>query len=137
MYAAGHISWERAVARYAERFDRVQRSRVPADWSVLEHNNRLAEYRDFPRLYWGGAAYFALVDRALWQHHSLRLADVIRRYTACCYRRGGVSGKALLGQFDRLANTGLFMDTYGKVMMSDGTPDTTGLVDWLRNHPPL
>lgn len=137
MYAAGHISWPRAVARYAERFERVQRSRVPADWSVLEHNDRLREYRDFPRLYWGGAAFFALVDRALWQQQQMRFADVVTEYTRCCYRRGGVTAMQVLRQFDRISNTQLFARTYAEVMMTDGTPDTTGLAAWLAEHPPL
>ena len=87
MHASGQLTWLQAVARIEERFARVRSSRVDSNMSVLEHNRRLREYRDYPRLYWGGAAYFANVDRGLYEKSGQRLTDVIARYVGCCYQR--------------------------------------------------
>lgn len=136
MYAAGHISWEEVMARYAERFARVKRSRVPPEWSVLEHNDRLREHGDYPRLYWGGAAYFGLVDKALWQTQRMRFVDVVRQYTVCCYRRGGVNAMDMIKTFDQISESRVFSQIYRASMMTEGPPETTELLRWLDQHPP-
>lgn len=136
MFASGHIDWESAVAKIEERFDRVKNSQVPTSWSVLKHNAQLNQQRDYPRLYWGGAAYFANVDRQLWEGHGMRLNQVLREYTQCCYQASRTSAMALLALFDEICEADVFLQTYRQEMLTDETPDTETLGKWLRANPP-
>ena len=136
MFAAGHLPWHEAVARYTERFDRIKRSRVPQDWSVLKHNDNLWMHRDYPRLYWGGAAFFGLADMRLWETQGIRFTDVVRQYTDCCYRRGGVDAQDMIRTFDRISDSRVFSTLYREVMMTPYPPATDELLEWLKGHPP-
>lgn len=136
MYAAGHISWDAAAAKIEERFRRVKNSKVPNSWSVLKHNARLRQERDYPRLYWGGAAFFAMVDQHLTQDHNMRLTQVISAYTQCCYSPVPTRAMNLLKLFDELSETTVFLTTYRQEMLSDQTPNTKHLGEWLRATPP-
>lgn len=136
MYAAGHIEWDAAAAKIKERFHRVERSAVPKDWSVLKHNANLEQQRDYPRLYWGGAAYFARVDRRLWETTGTRFTEIVREYTQCCYSSQRTNAMDLLDLFDQISETKVFAQTYQEEMQTDGTPDTRDLSTWLQQHPP-
>ena len=136
MYASGDKTWRAVAAKMAERFDRVRRSRVDANLSVLEHNNQLGVLGDYPRLYWGGAAYFARADYELYQRHGLRLFDVIRRYSACCYDRWTSESLELIDLFDELSDSTVFREVYNKYMMTPGTPPALEILEWIRTHPP-
>ncbi|MGK0222810.1 MAG: hypothetical protein ACI9ON_002050 [Limisphaerales bacterium] len=136
MFAAGHMTWQTAITRIQGRFDRVMASRVPEKWSVLKHNRRLRQQPDFPRLYWGGAAYFAIVDRRLWQSHEMRLADVIQKYTQCCFTTSRKRATDMIRVFDRISETDIFLTTYREEMLTDGVPNTEGVSAWLEEHPP-
>lgn len=136
MFASGHIDWDTAAAKIEERFRRVKNSQVPNSWSVLKHNARLSQERDYPRLYWGGAAFFAMVDQRLAQGHDMRLTQVISTYTQCCYSASPTRAMDLLKLFDEISETGVFLNTYREEMLSDQTPNTKRLGEWLRATPP-
>ncbi len=136
MFAAGHIDWDTAAAKIEERFQRVKNSKVPNAWSVLKHNAQLSQERDYPRLYWGGAAFFAMIDQRLAQDHDLRLTQVISAYTQCCYSPAPTRAMDLLNLFDKLSGTEVFLKTYHQEMLSDQTPNTKFLGAWLRTTPP-
>lgn len=136
MFASGHIDWDTAAAKIEERFRRVKDSQVPDSWSVLKHNARLSQERDYPRLYWGGAAFFAMVDQRLAEDHNMRLTQVISAYTQCCYSASPTRAMDLLKLFDEISETDIFLNTYRQEMLSDQTPNTKFLGEWLRATPP-
>ncbi|MEM9304851.1 MAG: hypothetical protein AAGE01_22250, partial [Pseudomonadota bacterium] len=63
MYANGVLSWEQAIRRYADRFDRAERTSRVGNTPVAEMPRNIRQSRAYVRMYWGGAAYFLEVDR--------------------------------------------------------------------------
>ena len=132
MYAADELSWERAMARYRDRYAAATRSSRYDGISIaaLSRNVRGA----YVRLYWGGAAYFMEVDQRLSEQHGKRLHAVIDDYLDCCFGQGR-GPRSMIQLFDRISGTRVFSQTYEETVARKGFPSTEAL-DWLARHPP-
>ena len=136
MYASEVLTWPEVSARVAERLQRVKRSRIDPDLSVLEHNRYLSRYGDFPRLYWGGASYFGLVDKTLAEQKQIRLFEVIAAYADCCTKQRIRSYQQMITLFDEISGSHVFTEVYQQTMLQPGTPNMHRFMDWYKNNPP-
>ncbi len=141
MYLNGKRSWASAMDKLGERFGRGRDSAQGRGLSIPEHSRVLSRTGGHVRLYWGGAAYFLLADQALARAtrdrpQPLRLPDLIGRYLACCWQLGGADAMQMIATFDRLSATSVFLQTYERVMVPAGFPETGAAEQWLRANPP-
>ncbi len=134
MYADGVLTWPQAIGRLGERFD-AARAEGTGPVSVIERSRNGASGGWVP-IYWGGAAYFLHADRELQRERGMRLADVIRLYSACCYRPWGIDEAGMIREFDRLSESHVFSDSYAATVARPGFPETRELMEWLRRNPP-
>jgi len=74
----------------------------------------------FPTLYWGGAAYFLQVDKALKAEDS-SLLKILRDYVICC-RRNSSELNALTQQLDRSSGTFIFSRELNRLNVQPGFP---------------
>ncbi len=136
MYASGTLNWEQAVDRYRERFHRAGNIRIYDDVSIVELSRRKFGKLAYVRMYWGGAAYFARVDKRLADSTNKRLNDVITDYLHCCYQPWGVDARAMMRTLDRLSDTDIFWQTYLDTVLRPGFPPIGDVLDWLAANPP-
>ena len=134
MYAGDAITWERATARLRERFHRAGSSPRRQYVSIVELSSDVRGA--YVRLYWGGAAYFLLVDQQLYETKGIRLVDVIADYLQCCYRGWGRDEMDMLRVFNRISNSTIFTDVYEQSVAKPGFPDTKRALEWLVQNPP-
>ena len=134
MYAGDAISWDRATARIRERFERAGGSRSAGNQSIVELSTDVRGA--YVRLYWGGAAYFLLVDQQLHETRGIRLVDVIAEYLQCCYRSWGRDEMDMLNLFNRISDTTIFTDVYTHSVARPGFPETDRALEWLSQNPP-
>jgi len=81
---------------------------------------KLRAQRKFPTLYWGGAAYFLQVDKALKAEGS-SLLKTLRDYVVCC-RRNSSELNALTQQLDRSSGTFIFSRELNRLNVQAGFP---------------
>ena len=134
MFADGVLDWPQAIARYDERFA-AARSAAAGTASVVERSRGDLKGRWLP-VYWGGAAFFLEADRRLFLQRSLRLTDVVARYSACCYRPWGVDADDMIRRFDVLSDSHAFSEAYAATVKAPGFPPTADALAWLAKHPP-
>jgi len=135
MYADGVLTWPQAVSRFEERFG-AARSAAKGTASIVERSREGARGGYIP-IYWGGAAYFLHADQQLQQQRGLRLAEVIRRYSDCCYRPWGIDAAGLIHEFDRLSGSRVFSESVAATVAAPGFPDTDDGLRWLLRNPPM
>lgn len=136
MYASGTLSWDSATERYRERFERAANMRGYDRYSIVDLSRRTGRQSAYVRFYWGGAAYFAHVDRRLARATGRRLVDILRDYVHCCYQPWGIDAPGLMRKLDTLSATAIFTETYHDTVARAGFPPTAAVLDWLRSHPP-
>ncbi len=135
MYAAGNLSWDRAIARYRDRFSAAARQRRAGDTPIAELPAKVRRTGSYVRMYWGGAAFFLHADHRLAQQHGIRLHDVIREYIDCCfYWRDNAMD--MIRKFDRISDSNVFSELYDEKMMERGFPRTSQALAWLAENPP-
>ena len=87
------------------------------------------------RVYWTGALYFLEADIALRSVDdesapAKSLDDVLRLFNNCCLQDGKqMRGRAIAAEFDRLANTELFVPLYDRYEATRAIPDYDGLLE--------
>lgn len=136
MYANGTINWKQATNRYAERFNAARKQRRYGDMAIANISNLPTLKGINVRLYWGGAAYFMQVDRALKEQKKLRLTDVITAYLQCCMFRGYSSAEEMIAIFDRISESDIFTRLYQDSISQKGFPETRETLNWLMANPP-
>jgi hypothetical protein len=120
MQAMGVLTEAEARDRYRQNLERAaRRYRYPED-SFIEAAPKLRADRQYPVMYWGGAAYFLQVDDALRASGS-SLRAVLRDYLDCC-RQNRASLTALLADLDRLSKTEAFTQHYARLSSEPGFP---------------
>ncbi len=135
MYANNTISWDEAIRRYNDRFQKA-RAQGPQDLSITELSDVVSQTRSYVRMYWGGASYFMHVDQQLQEQQGLRLHDIISTYMNCCYEDGMGSAKQMIATLDTISNSTIFTDSYRATVMKKTFPKTNKLLVWLANNPP-
>lgn len=112
----------------AEDIDRAYKHRLDKAESRYKFDNmpfvlaaiKLRAQRKFPTLYWGGAAYFLQVDRAL-KAEGGSLLETLRDYVNCC-RRNSSELNALTQQLDRTSGTPIFSRELNILNVQPGFP---------------
>ena len=122
MVAMGVMTLAEAEALYLRNIGRAAASYRHADKPFALAAPRLAAERQYPILYWGGAAYFLQVDDDLRQTADASLIEVLRRYLACC---GGRRGELddLVAELDRVAGTPVFSQRLARFRTEPGFPE--------------
>lgn len=136
MYANGTISWRQAVNKLRERFQATSRQRVHKNTSVENMSYLAADRTGYNHLYWGGAAYFMRVDKALSEQKSIRLNNVIASYLECCIFRNIHTSADMITLFDKISDSDIFISSYKETIITNNFPDTSESMSWLRTHPP-
>jgi hypothetical protein len=135
MYADGVLTWKQAIARYAERLGAAEAA-AKGPISIVARSRDGASGGYIP-IYWGGAAYFLYADRLLQQRRGMRLAEVIRKYSDCCFQPWGTDAAGMIREFDRLSASTVFSDAYDATVSRPGFPQTAETLRWLAEHPPV
>jgi len=135
MVGAGSLDWEVAVDRMQKRLLRARALHDFDDNSIIDIGPRTWGPGANQRLYWGGAAYFLLVDQRLQQQTGQRLTDVLQAYVACCSKRWGENEQGLMRQLDRLSGSRIFTETYAETVSQPGFPEIDEALAWLRGNP--
>jgi DNA integrity scanning protein DisA with diadenylate cyclase activity len=81
---------------------------------------KLRAQRQYPTMYWGGAAYFMRVDKALNTKGS-SLLKTLRDYVTCC-RRNSSELSTLTQQLDRTSGTLIFSRELAVLKVQPGFP---------------
>lgn len=121
MQAMGELSAEDAKRRYRRHLERAARRYDYPHRPFVEAAPRLRKARQYPVMYWGGAAYFQQVDEAL-KHSGSSLRQVLREYLQCCRRDRAQLGD-LLAELDRLAPAPVFTRQHARLATEPGFPD--------------
>lgn len=120
MARLGVLSTRQARQRLDQRMRRAERDYPYPDQPFVEAAPRLYAARRYPVMYWGGAAYFDQVDRALRDSGSSLIA-VLRQYVACCRRdRAGLD--ELIGELDAISGGAAFRTRYAALRVEPGFP---------------
>ena len=136
MYASGTVKWKQVINRYAERFNAARRQDTFGSMAITSISN-LPSLKDVNvRLYWGGATYFLLVDRALKEQKNIRLHDVISAYLECCMFRKYSSAEEMIKVFDSISESEIFTEYYLGSVSQRGFPGTRESLGWLESNPP-
>jgi hypothetical protein len=136
MYANKTISWNQAIDNLEERFGVARKEAGHGRVSIVELSKLSPRTVSPVRLYWGGAAYFLMVDKALSEERNLRFADVIATYLRCCVYQKHNSAEDMMALFDRISGGDIFIRVYQQTVMRNGFPITEDSMNWLRKNPP-
>lgn len=119
-----------AWTRIHEGFSRGQANAEHAGLTLAELSPRLRATRAYMRVYWTGTAYFLEADLALRRtRDGLTLDRVIRDFAACCLHDPAiVTGRDLVGAFDRIAGREIFLPLYERYRQLNGMPDYPALL---------
>jgi hypothetical protein len=121
MQAAGILTPAEAGARYAERIGRAAAAFDLPDLTFVEAAPILRSRRDYPTLYWGGAAFFLAVENEL-EARGTRLADVLRTFVRCC--RTSTEGlDELVATLDEIAGVEVLHRQLEVIRRRPGFPD--------------
>lgn len=124
MVELGVLSPAEARARFERNVRRARRDYSYPRQSFVDAAPRLRAARQYPVMYWGGAAWFRQVDRSL-AAQGTSLLEVLRDYVACCRRdRAGLDD--LLAELDRLSGGDVFRTGYRTLRNTPGFPDSPG-----------
>jgi len=120
MQVMGVLSEADAARRYRRNLERAARNYRYSGESFVEAAPKLRAARQYPVMYWGGAAYFLRVDEALRRSGS-SLPAVLRAYLACC-RKDQARLESLLDELDRLSPAAVFTDNFARLSAEPGFP---------------
>lgn len=126
MEAMGVLSEADAARRYREHLERAASGYGYPRQSFVEAAPKLRASRQYPVMYWGGAAYFLQVDQAL-RDSGTSLAAVLRDYVRCC-RQNRDSLSDLIARLDRLSGSQAFSGHYARFSTDPGFPRFQGTV---------
>jgi len=122
MLATQALTPAEAVENYRSRLDKA-RIRYPYhDQPFTRAAPKLRQARQFPVMYWGGAAYFLQVDEALSQSRGTSLISILKDYLACC-RRNQKKLSELVVTLDELSNSDIFSSHLETFSTRPGFPD--------------
>lgn len=137
MYANETMSWPQVTEKLQEHFENSKDSKQHDDVSIVELSKTPRSVDNYLRLYWGGAAYFLIADKRLFEENGMRLSDVIREYLKCCTHEKNASAISMIQTFDHISSTNVFIEVYSETVVQTGFPDTHEALDWLTNHSPV
>lgn len=124
MQAMGALGESAPETLYEDRISRAEARYRHHDKSFIEAAEALAQARQFPVLYWGGAVFSLRVDARLRTMDDARvdgLTEVLAAYLRCCHRpRQSLPG--LVAELDRLSGTRAFNETLREFRIVKGFP---------------
>jgi len=136
MYANETMSWFQVTKKLEEHFENSKDSTQHDDVSIVELSKTLRSVDNYLRLYWGGAAYFLIADKRLFEEKGMRLNDVIREYLKCCTHEKNATAISMTQTFDRISSTNIFTEVYKETVFQTGFPNTHEALTWLTDHSP-
>lgn len=131
---AGLLTPAETRERFTAAFGRGAADTDDADLTLTQLSQQMRKRGGFMRSYWSGALMFleadiALRERAAQPGRPASLDDVLRAYGDCCRVDGReTSGRTLVKEFDRLADSTLFATLYEKYANSRAMPEYTDLL---------
>ena len=105
---------------YKRHLDKAKSRYKLDDMPFVHAAQKLRAQRQFPTMYWGGAAYFLQVDKAL-KAEGGSLLKTLRDYVTCC-RRNSSELNALTQQLDRTSGTPIFSRELNILTVQPGFP---------------
>lgn len=121
MHSMGIVDDARVRQRYRGKIDEARRRYDLPHTPFTEAAGSLAARREYPTMYWGGAAYFLQVDERLRQRRS-SVPDVVRQFVDCC-RTESWRFDALVAELDRIAGEPVFSEQLELLRTRPGFPD--------------
>ena len=129
-YRAGLLTEQQAWQKLYEGFERGRNDTRQPDMTLEELSRRLRELRAFMRVYWSGALYFLEADMQLRTATGMSLDDILQLFGTCCLmERRDWSGREIAQQFDRLAETRLFVPLFDEYAATLALPDYMPTLD--------
>lgn len=120
MRSMGIVDDDEIEQRYREKIGEASRRYDLADRPFVEAAGELVARREYPTMYWGGAAYFLQADRRLRERGS-SVPDVLREFVECC--RTSTRGlEGLVAKLDRIAGTPVFSEQLETLRTQRGFP---------------
>jgi len=120
MIQMGVLARSAADDRYRRNLQSAARGYPYPDLPFVDAAERLLRARQYPVMYWGGAAYFLQVEQHL-RRDGTRIPEVLRDYLACCRARSADLDD-LVKTLDRLADSDAFSVVLRRFRQSDGFP---------------
>jgi hypothetical protein len=128
---AGLLTPAETREKLANGFQRGREDSDDADLSLRDLSSAMRERYAFMRVYWSGALYFLEADITLRRQSNgqTTLDDVLRQFGECCINMDQRwTGLLIAGEFDRLAETNLFVPLYQRYSASMSIPEFTSLL---------
>lgn len=125
-YRAGLLTEQQAWQKLYDGFERGRNDDRNDHLTLAQLTPRMRQKRAFMRVYWSGALYFLEANVAVRELSKGRttLDSILRDFGACCLdRRQRWDGKEIAAEFDRLADTDLFLPLYERYEASTAIPD--------------
>lgn len=120
MHSMGILDAAQMQERYREKIGEARRRYDFADLPFVEAAGKLSARREYPTMYWGGAAWFLQADRRLRERES-SLLEVIREFVDCC-RSDEWQFDALVDELDRIAGEPVFGEQLERLRTRPGFP---------------
>ena len=120
MEEMGEISAAERRQRWFRHFNKAYKRYTYVRQPFAVATQQLKRQRDYPTMYWGGAAYFYRVDRAL-RSQGKSLRATIRQYQKCCRLREE-RFEPLIRSLDRISNSSIFSAELKRVRVEPGFP---------------
>lgn len=125
-FRAGLLSEKAAWQKLFNGFERGESNAEYPMRNLSQLSDTLHETRAYMRVYWSGALYFLQADAALRSNKGkvTSLDDVLGKFTRCCLeKRPYNNARAIAAEFDRIAQTRLFVRLYERYVLSREMPD--------------
>jgi len=88
MHQMGVLSTQAMKKRYSKNLSKAKGRYAYTHMPFAKAAAQLRAERNYPTMYWGGAAFFLQADDALKSRGQAGLVEALRRYTHCCRMRG-------------------------------------------------
>lgn len=133
-FRAGLLTADEAKNKLRKGFQRGRNDNNHSELTLRQLSEAMHKKRAYMRVYWSGALYFLAADLALRAAVTETTAiqsldDLLRVYGECCLGTERQSGAELAQQFDRIANTELFVPLYQRYSESRFIPEYGPLLD--------
>ncbi len=119
-YTMGIINETELAQMYLHRFKRARGKYNLNDVPFAYSGEELVRRYDYPTMYWGGAAYFFIVEQEL-KRKNTSLMAVLNKYVRCC-RNKNDSIDQLVARLDTLSGTNIFSYQLAQCREEKGFP---------------
>ena len=131
---SGALSPEQARERLRAGFERGAKNNQDADLTLGQLSGDMFERGAFMRVYWTGALYFLEADIELRSRSNQAgpartMDEVLQLFGECCLQAGrSMRGSTIAAEFDRLAETELFVPLFQKYAATRAIPEYEDLL---------